>query len=143
MNNTAYDYVAQEVESADPARMIELLYQRALRDLKNAVELWPTLDRSPAAIQLLVHAQAILTELQLSLNYKDGGQLAETLGQLYEYMQFRIVEITTRRAADESQSIEEIIGLLSSLSDAWSIMSRERVEAGHASELLRDGELVA
>jgi len=143
MNNTAYDYVAQEVESADPARMIELLYQRALRDLKGAIELWPTLDRSPAAIQLLVHAQAILTELQASLNYKDGGQLAATLGQLYEYMQFRIVEITTRRGADESAGIEEIIGLLGSLSDAWSIMSRERVEVGHASALLRDGELVA
>lgn len=143
MNNTTYDYVAQEVESADPARMIELLYQRALRDLKNAAELWPALDRSPAAIQLLVHAQSILTELQASLNYREGGELAVTLGRLYEYMQFRIVEITTRRATDEPEHIEEIIELLGSLSDAWSIMSSERVDHSEAAALLRDGTLVA
>jgi len=143
MNNNTFNYVAQEVESADPARMIELLYQRALRDLKNASELWPTLDRSPAAIQLLVHAQSILKELQGSLNYQEGGELALTLGRLYEYMQFRIVEITTRRSADEPQRIEEIINLLGSLSDAWSIMSRERGEQSESSMLLRDGTLVA
>jgi len=143
MNEYTRDYVAQEVECADPARIIEMLYQRALRDLKNACELWPMLDQSPAAIQLLVHAQSIVKELQASLNYNDGGELATQLGRLYEYMQFQLCEISTRRGPDETRNIEEIIFLLSSLSDAWSIMARDRQESSESSALLNGGTLVA
>ena len=143
MNANTYHYLTEEVQSADPARLIQLLYQRALRDLHAARELWPAVASAPKGIHLAVHAQCILKELQLSLNYQEGGELAVTLGRLYEYMQFRLVEIVGRQSESDASEIDEIIDLLSSLSEAWSTMMSKSMGVKTSEELIPGGSLVA
>lgn len=140
--NTQY-YITEEVQSADPSRLIEMLYQRALRDLHAAREMWPMLDSAPKGIHLAVHAQCILKELQCALNYQEGGELAATLGRLYEYMQFRIVEIVGRKSGDDAAEIDEVIELLSSLSEAWSTMMARQRNVRTSDVLIPGGSLVA
>jgi flagellar protein FliS len=118
-------YLTQEVDNADPARLVELLYQRALRDLNNSRDQWENLSRSPTAIHLAIHAQTIIQELNNSLNYKTGGDLAMNLGRLYEYMQYTLVEALNTRQAQDVAKITEVIELLEPLSDAWTTMSQE------------------
>ncbi len=137
MDYNASEYLTQEVQSADPARLVELLFQRALRDLRGAHELWPELAQSPAAIHLVVHAQCILMELQRSLNFEAGGQVAAHLSRLYQFMQGQLVEATARQRGRERQQVQDVIEILAGLSDAWSEMSQqqqhsEKVPVSHA-----------
>ena len=143
MKKSTYDYVVQEVESADPARLIELLFQRALRDLDGALELWPALPHSPAAIQLAVHAQRIIQELHTSLNYRDGGSMAVQFGQLYEYMQFTIMEAVSSRQPSDRQKIEDVHGMMIEIAGAWSQMLGNNAEAQPAGVLASGETLVA
>lgn len=143
MKKSTYDYVVQEVESADPARLIELLFQRALRDLDGSLELWPALEQSPAAIQLAVHAQRIIQELHTSLNYQAGGPMAIQFSQLYEYMQFTIMEAVSSRQPADRQKIEDVRGMLKEIAGAWSQMLQTHMETQNAGVLSSGETLVA
>jgi flagellar secretion chaperone FliS len=142
MANQTLDYVEQEVECADPVRLIELLYQRALRDLQNAHELWPEPEHAADAIQHVVHAQRILLELQRSLDHQVGGRFSQNLARLYEYMQFRLAEATSLPPQSAPARIAEIIELLGSLSAAWSTMAQERHNAPAVAVLAHDRMLM-
>lgn len=131
---------AREEAQTDPARLVELLYQRALCDLRNAAELWP---RAAPAGQLVAHAQAILKQLQASLNHAQGGVLAVNLGRLYEHLQLRLAEVAAGQSDDPPARITEVIGLLEALSDAWSIMANRASDGPAASTLVRESTLVA
>ena len=137
------DRAATETECSDPARLIELLYQGALRDLKEAAELGSDLAHAADGTQLVTHAQAILKELQASLNYTQGGYLAINLGRVYEYMYLRLQEVIARQADDPQRRVREVIGLLEALSDAWSTMANTQADGPNASTLVREGVLVA
>jgi flagellar secretion chaperone FliS len=143
MKKNTYDYVVQEVESADPARLIDLLFQRALRDLDGALELWPALPHSPAAIQLAVHAQRIIQELQASLNYQAGGPMAVQFSQLYEYMQFTIMEAVSSRQPDDKLKIEDVRLMMQEIAGAWSQMLGSNAEAQPVGALASGDTLVA
>lgn len=143
MKKSTYDYVVQEVESADPAKLIDLLFQRARRDLDGAVELWPSLPSSPAAVQLAVHAQRIIQELQMSLNFDTGGPLSIQLFQLYEFMQYTIMEAVSSRQADDIQKIHDVREMLEQLATAWAEMIQNSAAGQQNSPRTMSGVLVA
>jgi flagellar protein FliS len=143
MLDTPRDYARAHDECSDPARLIELLYQRALRDLKTAAEAGPDMGRSPAIAELLGHVQAIVKQLRASLDYVQGGYLAYNLGRVYEYMQLRLTEVISGEADDPQARIGEVIALLEGLSDAWNTMSNTCADGPAARTLVRQGTLVA
>ena len=143
MDDRSNEYVMQEAQCADPVKLVELLFQRAVRDLRSAIELWPTLNESPAAIHMVVHAQCILRELQNSLNMAEGGELSIQLARIYEYMQFRLSTATARGEGNEEAMVSEVLELLSSLSDAWTEACRPKATAECASALSSGSTLVA
>lgn len=128
MNANTSDYVIQAVEGVDPVHLVELLFQRAVRDLETAKEAWGSPPQSPETIRLVVHAQSIITELHHCLNYEEGGRLARDLGRLYEYMQYRLMESVTSVSEEGLQALSEVLNLLSSLSDAWCELSRRQAD---------------
>lgn len=143
MKKSTYDYIVQEVESADPAKLIDLLFQRAQRDLDGAQELWSSLPQSPAAVQLAVHAQRIIQELQTSLNFDAGGPLSVQLFQLYEYMQYTIMEAVSSRQPEDLQKIQDVREMLGQLATAWADMIQNSDAAKGGAALTLNGTLVA
>ena len=105
-----------KITNATPGQLIAILYERAIRDLKGACELF-SLEGDPRsqaeAIRLIVHAQQVIAELSRSLN---DGELAKNLARIYEYLQYRLTEAISNR---EQAPVSEVIGLLSELHDAW------------------------
>jgi len=61
-------------------------------------------------------ASQALGELARSLDFEAGGEVSQRLGQLYEYMQWRLVEANIQQSAGP---LTEVLGLLSTLSEAW------------------------
>jgi flagellar protein FliS len=116
------NYVEHQVASASPGQLIEMLYDRAVRDLTGARELFSLQGdpRSQAdAIHLIVHAQQIVAELNHCLNVKEGGDLAVNLARIYEYMQYRLTEAVSKR---EEAPVAEVVTLMSELHEAWKTM---------------------
>jgi len=111
--------IEEQVASASPRQLVAMLYERALRDLEGACDLF-SLEGDPRsqadAINKIAHAQQIIAELNRSLDTRDGEDLAANLARIYEYMQYRLTEAVSKR---EQAPVSEVAGLLSELCSAW------------------------
>ena len=118
--------------TAPPGQIILMLYDGALRFLERALEGFRCAD--PTELTLTVHnnlqrARDIIRELNCCLNLESGGDLAETLRRLYDYFEHRIHTSNIRK---KREGIEEVIGHLSVLRDAWAAMLRGEGHIGLA-----------
>jgi len=65
---------------------------------------------------------AIVTELSLSLNVEQGGELSRNLAQLYGYVEKLLIQANFEQ---REQPLEEAERLLSTLAEAWAILTPE------------------
>ena len=132
------DYIENQVQGASQAELVELLLSRACRDLDVAhLTLTQQTDESAwaEATKLGVHAQRITAELQRTLDFTNGGDLARNLGRLYDYVQFRISEAMTRR---EPQGFEDSRQLLNDVLEGWRGIPRESASSYQPRMIGRD-----
>ncbi|EXJ13417.1 flagellar export chaperone FliS [Imhoffiella purpurea] len=104
-----------EAETADPHRLIQMLFEGALERIavaKGAME--------QGNIQLkgnkLTQAIAIIGGLRSSLDHGKGADLAANLDSLYEYMTRRLLHANMR---NDAEALDEVIGLLREIKSAW------------------------
>jgi flagellar protein FliS len=116
MINNPYDqYKRMQVETASQGRLILMLYDGALKNLRNA-QICITNKDMNGSHRLLMKTQDIIKELNYTLNMNAGGDIAVNLRNLYTYMLQRLVEANVNK---DSEKIEEVIDLLSTLKEAW------------------------
>jgi flagellar protein FliS len=111
----ARELFEQSVLTASPARLVIMLYDRLLVDLGRA-EAAQESENWPTAREHLLHAQAIVAELQSSLDTSawDGGP---GLFALYTYVSNALVVANIHR---DVEATRESIRLLAPLREAWS-----------------------
>lgn len=107
-------YARDAILSASPARLLTMLYDRLLLDLRRAEAAQESADWQAASHQLL-HAQDIVLELSGSLRTElwDG---ADRLRAIYEYVRMALVNANIHR--DIARTREAIV-LLLPLQEAW------------------------
>ncbi|HHY20226.1 MAG TPA: flagellar export chaperone FliS [Firmicutes bacterium] len=111
-----YDiYKKTKVETSNPAELITLLYDEAVKccKLANKAIAENKLDVAHAQI---VKAQDIVDELYFSVNKEQGGEIAENLLALYEYMKRRLIEANLKK---DPEILEEVSGMISDLRKSW------------------------
>jgi len=122
MNTTtainAYTKIGIEsgVNAADPHKLISMLFQGALLAIANAKNgiLRKDIAAKGAAIS---KALAIIDEgLNASLDKNVGGELAQNLSSLYEYMIMRLITANLKNDVD---ALNEVTHLLTDLKGAW------------------------
>jgi flagellar protein FliS len=114
----AYETVGIEsgVAAADPHKLISMLFQGALLAIANAKNgiMREDIAAKGAAIS---HAISIIDEgLNASLDKSVGGELAQNLSSLYEYMSMRLI---TANLKNDVNTLEEVSRLLTDLKGAW------------------------
>ncbi len=116
--NKLKNYVANQVLTASPAELIMMLYDEGLRSLKKteAAFAMETPDRFETINNNLLHAQAVIQELLLSLDLEKGGDLARSLSRLYDFMLRHLRHANTEKSL---QSVVEIREMLASLRESW------------------------
>lgn len=116
--NVAKFYKRKQVESATPGQLIVLLYEGASEHLVHAEQCLkePGGASFEAFHNHLIACQNILTELSVSLDMEQGGDIAKNLYRLYEYMNYRLVDANMSK---DIQGVQEIRELIATLRDAW------------------------
>ncbi len=115
-NKKLYDaYKDTEVQTADQGKLIIMLYDGAIRFLNIAVE---NMDFRTYDIvnNNIIKTQDILTELMLSLNMDQGGEIAKNLFNIYAYLKKRLLEANIKK---DAEILKEIIKHLTNLKSAW------------------------
>lgn len=127
-SNPAKLYQKTSAFSATPGQLVLMLYDGALRFCRQAKEGLnePNFVRSQEILHNnILRAQAILTELQATLNFEKGGELAVTLYRLYDYMQR---ELTKANRDRDPQPIDNVLRFLGDIRDAWAEMLTQQGE---------------
>lgn len=124
----AYNKVGAEssVIGADPHKLISMLFQGALLEIANAKN--RMLRKETAAKgKSISKAIAIIGEgLNASLNKSVGGELAQNLSSLYDYMVMRLVDANLK---NDITVLDEVIRLLTELTEAWDSIRPNRVQS--------------
>lgn len=121
MNNPAARYssvgVASSIEDAKPAELVYMLFESAVDRLAAAKG---HIERKEIARkgETIGKATAIIVELQRSLDMEKGGEFAERLDTLYDYM---LRQLTQANLHNDVAKIEEVIKLLTPIRDAWKV----------------------
>jgi flagellar protein FliS len=131
--NPWQSYRQVSTKTAPPGQLVVMLYDGAIRFLECALSGFAfedPLEFNSTISNNIVRAQAILTELNSSLDMERGGEISTTLRSLYHYMDAKLTQSNLRKTRE---GIEESIKHLTVLRDAWREMlagaGREEVSA--------------
>lgn len=116
------------VESADPHRLVQLLYDamaEALATLSGAIER----DDRAAKARAVSKAAGIIDALRASLDLARGGELGDRLDRLYEYMGRRLTLVNLR---GDLAVLREVATLNDTLRGAWQTIPAEARRASMA-----------
>lgn len=125
---SAYAKVGVEtgVTAADPHKLILMLYDGAIMSIASAVS---AMERKDIATKGQCASKAIDiidNGLKASLDIGAGGELAERLAALYDYMTERLLYANLH---NNGPAFNEIAGLLRGLREAWQGIAPEAHEA--------------
>jgi flagellar secretion chaperone FliS len=116
MSHAGHDtYLEGRILSADPLELVRLLYQGcsdAVREARRRLADGDIAGRS----QAVTRAYEILAELLRALDFEIGGEMAQRLALLYDYMQRQLTDANCRQ---EDAPLAEVLSLLATLGEAW------------------------
>ncbi len=115
MHRTETDYLERDVMSRSPERLVPLMYEHLLANLRRAQTQIEERDLEGKATSLQ-KASAIISELRVTLDFEKGGDLAQRLAALYAYFAGEL--LTVGRSLD-TMLLGRIIGMVASLHEAW------------------------
>lgn len=122
MNQRHSVYGQIHVNTADPLKIVLMLYDGAINALSNAISCIETGDIKKKNL-LAGNARDIIEELNNSLDIGQGGEIAEHLRRLYFFMNRHLMKANWQ---NEAQGFKEVITLLTDLRDAWKSISRQK-----------------
>ena len=108
-------YVEATVLQADPITLIQILYRAAIESVAQARRNLRA-GKIAARTEQVNRVSAILNELALSLDHERGGALSRNLVELYDYMQYRLLEANAQQT---EAPLAEVERLLQTLLEGW------------------------
>lgn len=116
-------------QTATPGQLVLMLYDGTLKFLEKAMTGFDFQDPllfNQTINNNIVRAQAIIHEMNASLNMKDGGEVASNFRRLYNYFYRRLTEANRTK---QKAPIEETLSQLRVLRDSWAKMLSNGGEA--------------
>ena len=120
-------YLENKIQSASQSEIISMLYDGALNflvQMKQAI----LEENHKVRDDAFGRVQAILQELQHSINYEEGGEIAKSLASLYSFMLKHLFESNLKSDASGVEAIREMIW---ELRTAWQEAAAEQKSAAN------------
>ncbi len=111
----SHKYLAQQIMSASPAKLVAMLYERAIALLRETVE---AIEAGDVERRWRANAKAteVVSHLWGTLDRERGGEIAENLNRVYGFMMMRLTMVDVENNA---QAAREVIELLEPLRRSW------------------------
>ena len=109
------DYLINQVMSASPNKLIEMLIEGAIRSVKKA-EMAIEDKKIEAANNEIVHAQDIVDELKFSVNKEIEGDIPQQLISTYDVVEQELIQANIHK---DKNHLEIALTMLNELLDAW------------------------
>ncbi len=122
--------IQNKIEGASPHRLIQLLLDGALEKIFIARRLMLDGKLGPKA-EHITWAISIIDGLRVSLDKDQGGEIAQNLDDLYDYMVRRLV---VANLENDVTKLDEVSDLLKQIKEAW-MLSRARRDQRSGSRL--------
>lgn len=120
--NQAYNaYQSTNIKTASQGKLIVLLYEAAVKNLRIAATLIDEEGKiKPSEIEkfgtMIRKTQAIISELQVSLDMEKGGDISKNLMSLYIYFNKELTDVTINHSKEK---VDFIQNMLNELLSAW------------------------
>lgn len=125
MNNNIghYNQVSRVsgVTDADPHRLVLMLLEGALGKIAAVKGLMLRGDIAKKG-ELISQAISIIVGLRSSLNKNAGGEIAENLDRLYEYIEAQLLQANIK---NDVSILDEVTGLLKEVKAGWEAIPHE------------------
>ena len=114
-------YQKTNITTASQGHLIVLLYEAAVKNLKSALSCFDEDNTiKPCNIEkfsnFIQKAQAIISELQVSLDMEKGGEISKNLMSLYIFFNGELLDATFKH---DKAKIESTMNMLNELLSAW------------------------
>jgi len=127
-------YRESAVRGASPVRLVILLYEQVIDDMRGALAAQGRGDIE-GRTRAINHAIVVISHLQATLDKEHGGRVAEDLERFYAQIRAGLCEAQTRQSAS---LLEGQISLVTVVHEAW----REVEQAEIGSPAKRAGSML-
>jgi flagellar secretion chaperone FliS len=110
------------VADASPTRLVQIMFEHIVAQLATARGCMGRIrDNRPLAevttkVRAINKAMALIVQLNGTLDMERGGQIAQNLRALYDYMMTRL---TLANATNDPHIVAEVAGLLAEIKSGW------------------------
>lgn len=116
-NYGANRYKQTSVQTANRGQILLMLYEGAIKNVKKAAECIDRGDLSGKGTHI-GKAHDIINELNTTLDFEAGGNIARDLERLYNFMVEQLVKANLENSKDALLGVQK---LLESLLEAWRV----------------------
>ncbi|MDR2102656.1 MAG: flagellar export chaperone FliS [Treponema sp.] len=122
--NALSAYRETRIKTASPGQLIVMLYDEAVKHLDRGLELLGMNapgKRDPGKIEQIsksiLKTQEIITELMVSLDFEQGGDIAKNLFSLYAWFNQELLEANVKQ---DIRRVTIVRNMLNELRSSWS-----------------------
>jgi flagellar protein FliS len=108
-------YQVNAIETASPEQLTLMCYDGALKFMRRAVEACDKRDLARHS-EWIGRAQAVVDELNITLNMEAGGEIAANLREIYLFVNRQLGSSVLQQ---EREPIEVAMRLIGGLRDSW------------------------
>jgi len=126
-------YISTQVSTADRLQLVVMLYDGAITFLNQAKEKMAAQDAAGKGL-FIGKALDIISELNSSLNFQEGKEVAANLFHLYNFM---TAHLTRANLNWDTAALDEVIKMLTQLREAWEEIS-QKSKRGELKEVLEE-----
>ena len=114
-----YTYQATQISTATKEQLLLITYDIAIRSCRLAEAALDLGNQPPdydQAHREIVRAQDVIRELMVTLNTEKGGEMAQGLMRLYDYMYQQLVEANIKK---DARNVRSVLTMLEDLKSTW------------------------
>ena len=115
MQNAYASYAENEILTAEPEKLVLLMYQGAIKFIRQA-RIAIAEKRVEDAHNAILRAYAIVAELMATLDRERGGEIAANLERSYEFI---LSHLRSADATKDDKPLKEVEDLLVPLAETW------------------------
>jgi flagellar protein FliS len=114
-------YRQTQVTTVDKGRLIIILYEGAIKFIREAIKAQQNSD-IPSKATNINRALDIINELNQSLNMQEGGEIAVNLRRIYKFWSEHLLRAKVSR---DGNGLSDVEAMMVSLAQAWEVVCND------------------